>query len=264
MSYGKIFSSAFTGSLVGSGPVVFAVWSYVIANTVNSQVEMNPILVSAIIGSPVEDITAAIAKLCAPDPYSRNKEEDGRRLIKEGQYAYRVVSHMIYREMRNDDDRRAYNREKKKESRARSKKSLTVMDKSAVNEMSAQAEAEAEIDTGPPSPASHAKPGGRATANLSKRIEGITNAEIKQAIETGDHIEVLRLYGAHVHHRVDEWRRDTKGLLLGMLAAILDWRMGLGDSVREPSGFRKARAAWEDLHTKDRRGICDQITKACE
>lgn len=158
MSYGKIFSSAFTGSLVGSGPVVFAVWSYVIAHTVDSQVEINPILVAAVLGCPAEDVKSAIAKLTAPDPQSRNKDHEGRRLLKEGEYAYRVVSHKIYREMRNEDDRRAYNREKKRESRARSKASMTVFDKSAV---SAQAETETRsrdrdkspTATTPPSPA---------------------------------------------------------------------------------------------------------------
>ena len=142
MSYGKIFSSTFTGSMVGAGSDVFAVWSYVISNTIQGQVELNPVLLSAIIGCPKDRIVAAIEFLCKPDPDSRNKESDGARLVKEGQFAYLVVSHFIYRSMQDEDERREYNRIKKRESREKlcknANKNGIVIDS---QKMSAQAEA---------------------------------------------------------------------------------------------------------------------------
>ena len=157
MSYGKLFSSCYTGSMFGAGTDVFAVWGYVIAHAVDGQVEINPKLVAAVLGTSVDTVNSAVGFLCSPDPSSRNKQDEGRRLVKEGEFAYRVVSHSIYREMRNEDERREYNRIKQAEHRRKKAEigqpttdsppvSLTVNDKSTVSAMSAKAEAEAEAE----------------------------------------------------------------------------------------------------------------------
>lgn len=143
LMYGKFFSSTFTGSMYGSGSDVFAMWGYVIANTVDSMVELNPVMLAAVMGSTVERCEAAIQYLCSPDPKSRNEAEGGRRLIREGQYQYRVTNHEVYRAIRNEDERREYNREKQRESRARRVKA-DVIDKNSLSTLSAKAEAEAE------------------------------------------------------------------------------------------------------------------------
>lgn len=119
--FGKLFASTFTGSMMASGAPVYAVWAYVIANTVKSRVELNPRLLSAVIGEPVDVMIRAIEYLCAPDPNSRSKEADGRRLIKEGEFQYLVPNHEHYRAIRDEDGRREYNRSKKAEQRARDK-----------------------------------------------------------------------------------------------------------------------------------------------
>jgi hypothetical protein len=140
--YGKFFASAFTGSMYGAGPDVFAVWGYVIANTVDAQIELNPHLIAGMIGMTPERASAAIDYLCAPDTNSRSKAEGGRRLVQEGEIAYRVVNHSAYRSIRSEDDRRAYNCQKQREHRARVKASVNT----PVNDsqsLSAQAEAEA-------------------------------------------------------------------------------------------------------------------------
>lgn len=119
--YGKIFESTFTGSMVGSGATVFAVWSYVIANTKGSRVELNPQFLALILGDKIENVEAAITTLCAEDPRSRSKAHDGRRLVREGEFQYFVPNHEAYRGMRDDDDRREYNRVAKQRSRERQK-----------------------------------------------------------------------------------------------------------------------------------------------
>ena len=140
--YGKFFASTFTGSMYGSGPDVFAVWGYVIANAVDSQVELNPRLLAGVIGTSPERIQAAIAILSSPDPNSRTKDHEGRRLIREGEFAYHVPNFLTYRSIRNEEDRRAYNREKQREHRQRVKAS--VNDSQSLSTLSAQAETEAE------------------------------------------------------------------------------------------------------------------------
>jgi hypothetical protein len=115
--YGKYFSSTFTGSMYGAGPIVFAVWGYVIAHTVKASVELNPKMMAPIIGCTPGEIVAAIAFLSSPDPDSRNKAEEGRRLVKDGQYQYRVPSHDHYNHIRDEADRREYLREYKAKQR---------------------------------------------------------------------------------------------------------------------------------------------------
>lgn len=118
--YGKIYESTFTGSMVGSGAVVFAVWSYVIAHVKPpGVVELNAALLGPVLGCPVGDVEKALEVLCAPDERSRTPEHEGRRLLREGQFLYRVPTWGHYHAMRNDDERRAYNREAQRRSRSK-------------------------------------------------------------------------------------------------------------------------------------------------
>lgn len=120
--FGKYFASTFTGSMVGSGLNVFAVWGYVIANTrADGYVELNPPLLAAIMGCTVGEVTAAIDFLKRPDPDSRNKVQDGRRLIQEAAFLYFVPTYSTYRGMRDDDDRAEYMRDYMRAYRARQK-----------------------------------------------------------------------------------------------------------------------------------------------
>ena len=113
--YGKHFASMYCGSMVGAGFGAFSVMGYVIANmkpdkTVGFQVELNTKLLAAIFGEGEETIQKAIDYLCGPDPSSRTPDEDGRRLAKVGQFAYRVVNGVLYDKLRNEEDRREQNR----------------------------------------------------------------------------------------------------------------------------------------------------------
>lgn len=146
--FGKFFASAFTGSMMASGAEVFAVWAYVIAHAVDSRVELNPRLLAAVIGAPVDRIESAIETLCAPDPVSRNKDHDGRRMVREGEFQYFVTGHQKYRQMRDESDRREYNRVAQQRSRA--KKVAVNSDVNMSNDLSsvsANTEAEAEAET---------------------------------------------------------------------------------------------------------------------
>lgn len=120
--YGKFFAQAFEGSMYGAGAHVFALWGYVIAHTIDSRVEINPKKVADSIGMTEEQVQKALDYLCAPDSRSRSDEHDGRRLIKEGQFQYYVTNHRAYRNIKNADELREYNRKKQEESRKRRKK----------------------------------------------------------------------------------------------------------------------------------------------
>lgn len=115
MTYGKLFSSLYTGSMIGAGAVPFALMPYVISNampdrTHGGYIELNPVLLSAIFGVNEKDIEKGIEFLCSPDPKSRTPDEDGRRLIKISPFAYRVVNYAKYKAIRDEEDRREQNR----------------------------------------------------------------------------------------------------------------------------------------------------------
>lgn len=107
--------------MFGAGPDVFAVWAYVIANAQDSRVELHPRVLAATIGTTPQKIEDAIEFLCSPDPESRNPEHEGRRLVRDGQFQFLVVSHSIYRGLKDEEERRAYNAARQRVSRARRK-----------------------------------------------------------------------------------------------------------------------------------------------
>ena len=117
--YGKSYESMYEGSLVGAGMNVFAVWNYIITKSRAGCVEINPKLLAFTLGGKEEEVESALKFLQRPDPISRSKAEDGRRIIKEGQFQYRVVNWEFYQRIKNEDDRREYNRRKQAEYRAR-------------------------------------------------------------------------------------------------------------------------------------------------
>lgn len=144
--YGKIFASTFTGSMVGSGADVFAVWSYIIANTgPDSVVELNPVLIAAQIGISKEAVSVVLDFLGSPDPNSRTKTEDGKRIEKIGEFSYHVVNHAHYRGLRNNEDRREQNRAAQR--RFQDRKSRIIQDISRDKPNKAHAESESESES---------------------------------------------------------------------------------------------------------------------
>lgn len=115
MSFGKHHESMYDGSMIGAGAEVFAVWGYVISKMKpgkdGMQVELNPKLLAFTLGEPEQEVRDAIVFLCAPDPQSRTKDEDGRRLVRLDEFAYKVVNGMKYRWIRDEETRRQQNRE---------------------------------------------------------------------------------------------------------------------------------------------------------
>lgn len=74
-------------------------------------------------GVTLPDCEAALAKFKSPDPYSRTKEFEGRRL-EDMEGGWKLLNHAKYREMMNADERREYQRLKAAEYRKR-KRDLT-------------------------------------------------------------------------------------------------------------------------------------------
>jgi hypothetical protein len=117
--YGKLYDRLYSGSMVGKGCVLFALMPYVISKQYPASrehdapmlVELNANLLALIFGATEEEVVRAIEFLCSPDPKSRSKAEEGKRLVREGEYLYRVVNGRYYRELA-DEERLAENARK--------------------------------------------------------------------------------------------------------------------------------------------------------
>lgn len=129
--YGKLHSTCFTGSMYGSSLAVFAVWGYAIACAdEKGYVELNPMVLAGTFSCEPREVETAIAYLSEPDAKSRTNSEEGRRMVREGQFLHRIVNYEVYRSLRDKDDRRAYQRDWDRENRpsghARAKKQLVA------------------------------------------------------------------------------------------------------------------------------------------
>lgn len=114
--YGKLFERMYTGSMMGCGAMMFAVWPYVIAHMKPNRdrskftVELNTQLMALLIGESEADIAEIIAQFCEPDLKSRTPDQEGRKLVKLGTYLYEVVNGSIYDEIRREAELRESNR----------------------------------------------------------------------------------------------------------------------------------------------------------
>jgi len=112
-----------------------------------------------------EDVRMALEVLQRPDPHSNSKEEGGRRIIKIGEYRYRVVNHGKYLERAQADARRAREARRKQEQRDAQAKEAAKAAKKEASE--AQAEPfSPETGEAPPKKSHHKKkPEGEAVAD---------------------------------------------------------------------------------------------------
>ena len=95
---------------------MFAVWGYVIACQVPDRehgavVTLNARKLADTLGEEVADVESAIEFLCRPDERSTTKGDEGRRLVKLGEFEYRVVNGAKYRAIRDEEERRRQSRE---------------------------------------------------------------------------------------------------------------------------------------------------------
>ena len=92
---------------------------------------------------PLDDARIAIATFLAPDPDSRTPDHNGRR-IEPIEGGWCLINYEKYREMRDDDERREYQREWDRTKRVRNPIHPTDSDKILTPTTKAEAEAEAE------------------------------------------------------------------------------------------------------------------------
>ena len=133
----KLFNSIITSSVWSEDDKTRIMWVTMLA-IVDSQGLVSGSIpgMSAIARMSLKDAEKSIQALCQPDPYSRSKEYEGRRLI-EVDRGWLIVNYVKYRQRRDAERRKDQNRQAQKRFRRKQKISQS-------KPKSAQAEAEAE------------------------------------------------------------------------------------------------------------------------
>lgn len=103
-----------------------ALWAYVLSKMRPDRaksayyVDLNPRLLKDTIGKVTEEeVGRAIERFCSQEKESASPTEGGKKLVREGQFLYRVVNAAEYQKLRNLEHRRAYQREYMQRRRAK-------------------------------------------------------------------------------------------------------------------------------------------------
>jgi hypothetical protein len=88
---------------------------------------------------PLDEVCKYVTQLCQPDPKSRSKLEEGKRLIpldKNRDWGWQIVNHAHYRNLRDEESRRTYFRDAMRKYRKRKNKANTEAEAEARGETS--------------------------------------------------------------------------------------------------------------------------------
>lgn len=111
----KVFRSMYDGTLASRGPwqALVTFQQMLILADRRGVVDMTPEAIARISTIPIDIIRAGIEALEQPDPGSRTRDENGKRIIRldpARDWGWRIVNYEKYRQIRNEEDRREYQR----------------------------------------------------------------------------------------------------------------------------------------------------------
>jgi hypothetical protein len=113
MMFTKIFESMYDGTLRSTCPwqAMVTFQQFLILSDQEGFVDMTPEAISFRTGIPLEIIQVGIAALEQPDPGSRRREEEGRRIVRIADHrawGWQIVNYTHYLKIRSEEERREY------------------------------------------------------------------------------------------------------------------------------------------------------------
>jgi len=131
--YSKLFASMYDGTLATQGPwqAIVTFQQMLILADPTGIVDMTATAISRRTTIPLDIIETGIAALEQPDPESRLPDEDGRRIVRLDDHrgwGWQIVNFVHYRNIRDAEGRREYQREWVRQRRAAAKEASTVVD----------------------------------------------------------------------------------------------------------------------------------------
>lgn len=118
--YAKIFESIYDGSLRKDWKALITFQQLLVLADEAGYVDKTPDAISARTTIPLDIIIHGLDQLSSPDPDSRSKEEEGRRIVlinPDRRWGWRIVNHKEYREIRTQSELRLYWSDAKRKSR---------------------------------------------------------------------------------------------------------------------------------------------------
>ena len=234
MQFTKLFNSILDSTIWQEPPATKLVWITMLAMADRmGDVHTSIPGLAKRAGVSLPECEDALRCLLAPDPYSRTKDHDGRR-IEEIDGGFSLLNHGKYRALLSAEERREYNRRKQAEYRAKKKgcqnpvndTSLTV-NHSEQNAHSTEAEAEEEAE------------------KESVHTPTLPPCSIEQAIEAGRPLGMTPqdVQAWFDHRDTNEWTVARTG---GRIDPIRDWRKDLRNSkswAQEKASKAKTKGA---------------------
>jgi len=126
--FAKVFTQIFDSSIADDYEVRHVFEDLLKLSDMEGVVDMTIEAVARRTNVPFEIVARAIGVLVAPDSRSRSPDYEGRRLLPLDErrgWGWKIVNYGVYREIRNEEDRKEYNREAKRRERAK-KKGMTA------------------------------------------------------------------------------------------------------------------------------------------
>jgi hypothetical protein len=225
MSYTKLSNSILTSTLWMEDEHTRLVWVTMLAMKDRHGEVMGSIPGLANVARvPVESCRAAIAKFLAPDPDSRTKDHEGRR-IEAITGGWAILNHGLYRDLDSDQDRRRKDAERQQRARNKRKAETSQRDGVTNHTSSAMQISDADADAKTDTERERERPA-RA---LSRKEQQRQFLEGMGAITWKD--------GACI---MSEWAAETKGLKAERIAEFFKEAV---PGIQWPSQFKAWRAA---------------------
>jgi hypothetical protein len=165
VGYTPIFSNVFSGTLCGKYPDT-AVWMFMLALADRSgEVDKTAEYIAFVTGMPIELLKQGIEALSQPDPHSRTKTRDGRRIElidPQRPWGWRIINHGKYREKA-----RLYNKNANAIESGANRQRMS--DRRRPPETAADRPSDTDTDTDPSSPHSSSKSSEEARAHARTR-----------------------------------------------------------------------------------------------
>jgi hypothetical protein len=119
--FAKIFAQIFDSSIARDHLTRHVFMDLLVLADRDGVVDMTMDAISRRTNVPIETVQTAIAQLTSPDGASRSCEEDGKRLVQldsHRDWGWQIVNYDHYRNLVDEESRRSYFRDKKREQRS--------------------------------------------------------------------------------------------------------------------------------------------------
>lgn len=261
MSYTKLFASIITSTLWSEDDRTRIVWITLMACAdKNGEFQGSIPGLARIAGVPVEDCRNAISKFLSPDPDSRTKDDEGRR-IEEIPGGWALLNYRKYRDMASDEDRKRAAAErqqrvrdrKSRNSHAESRTSHAPVTGESLQKSQAEAEAEAEAKKDNPPIA----PEGAGVGSGEQKPNGSTKKPRHGLTYSAEFEEFWQRYPNKVAKPI-AYAAYCRVPIVDQLAILDDletrvdsekWREDGGRFIPHPSTYLNQRR-WEDQKPK--------------